>query len=75
MPPKKDAADSSNLIVGFDNKECKLLAAACISMTSPDKVSWVAFANSKIKTLTIASTTTSSFPSSPVTLRDLSRRW
>ena len=42
MPPKKDAsAEASHLIVGFDNKECKLLAAALLSMTSPDKVSWI----------------------------------
>jgi hypothetical protein len=44
MPPKKDTvSEAGNLIVGFDNKECKLLAAALLSMTSPDKVSLTAF--------------------------------
>ncbi|KAF1947448.1 hypothetical protein EJ02DRAFT_90038 [Clathrospora elynae] len=39
MPPKKDAAGSeaNGLIAGFTEKECKLLAAAFISSTGPDK--------------------------------------
>jgi hypothetical protein len=39
MPPKKDAAagESDALLVGFTNKEAKLLAAAFVSSTAPDK--------------------------------------
>jgi hypothetical protein len=39
MPPKKDAAagESDALLVGFTNKETKLLAAAFVSSTAPDK--------------------------------------
>ncbi|KAG9191494.1 hypothetical protein G6011_10228 [Alternaria panax] len=38
MPPKKDAtAESSALLVGFTDKETKLLAAAFVSSTAPDK--------------------------------------
>ncbi|KAH7389820.1 hypothetical protein BKA66DRAFT_48633 [Pyrenochaeta sp. MPI-SDFR-AT-0127] len=39
MPPKKDTAggDSTDLITGFSDKECKLLAAAFISSTASDK--------------------------------------
>jgi hypothetical protein len=38
MPPKKDATAGEALLVGFDNKETKLLAAAFLSSTAPDKV-------------------------------------
>lgn len=40
MPPKKDTAggESSELLAGFSDKETKLLAAAFLSSTAPDKV-------------------------------------
>ena len=42
MPPKKDSAatgDSSNrILTGWEDKETKLLAAAFLSATGPDKV-------------------------------------
>jgi hypothetical protein len=77
MPPKKETTgDIGNLIVGFDNKECKLLAAALLSMTSPDKVSLIASQTPITHIiLTTASTTGSSLPSSLATPRDRSRRW
>ncbi|KAF1844191.1 uncharacterized protein K460DRAFT_397329 [Cucurbitaria berberidis CBS 394.84] len=38
MPPKEAAgAESTELIAGFTDKECKLLAAAFVSSTGPDK--------------------------------------
>ena len=41
MPPKKDAAgaEAKELLVGFTEKETKLIAAAFLSSTGPDKVS------------------------------------
>jgi hypothetical protein len=41
MPPKKDAADggTTKQLVGFEDKETKLLAAAFVSCIGPDKVS------------------------------------
>lgn len=42
MPPKKDtAADGApkQLVAGFEEREVKMLAAAFISSTGPDKVS------------------------------------
>jgi hypothetical protein len=43
MPPKKDAAagESTALLVGFTDKETKLLAAAFVSCTAPDKVCYL----------------------------------
>ena len=40
MPPKKDATggESNELLAGFTDKETKLLAAAFLSSTAPDKV-------------------------------------
>jgi hypothetical protein len=40
MPPKKDApAAGEPLLVGFTDKETKLIAAASVSSIGPDKVS------------------------------------
>lgn len=41
MPPKKDTAgaEANELLVGFADKETKLIAAAYLSCTGPDKVS------------------------------------
>jgi hypothetical protein len=40
MPPKKEnpSADGNTLVVGFEDKETKLLAAAFLSSVGPDKV-------------------------------------
>jgi hypothetical protein len=45
MPPKKDhaAAGADKLLVGFEDKETKLLAAAFVCCTGPDKVSNLRF--------------------------------
>lgn len=41
MPPKKDTAggEANELLPGFTDKETKLIAAAYLSSTGPDKVS------------------------------------
>lgn len=40
MPPKKDTGgDTHELVAGFTDRETKLLAAAFLSSTAPDKVS------------------------------------
>lgn len=38
MAPKKDAATADSGISGYDLKETKILAAAFLSSTGPDKV-------------------------------------
>jgi hypothetical protein len=37
MPPKKDTAVGEGLLPGFLDRETKLLAAAFLSTTAPDK--------------------------------------
>jgi hypothetical protein len=43
MPPKKDAAAGETILVDFTDKETKLLAAAFVSSTAPDKVSQLVY--------------------------------
>ena len=38
MPPKKEVVAGEALLSGFQDKETKLLAAAFLSSTAPDKV-------------------------------------
>lgn len=38
MPPKKDVPTADTTIVGYDNKETRLLAAAFVASVGPDKV-------------------------------------
>ncbi|KAH6644670.1 hypothetical protein C7974DRAFT_371757 [Boeremia exigua] len=44
MPPKKDATTPDNSIVGYDNKETRILAAAFVSSIGPDKYDFPLFA-------------------------------
>ena len=52
MPPKKDAAgaEGNELLIGFTDKETKLLAAAFLSSTGPDKVHMLQFISSIVLT-------------------------
>ncbi|KNG44427.1 DNA binding protein [Stemphylium lycopersici] len=54
MPPKKDTAggESSELLAGFSDKETKLLAAAFLSSTAPDKTHTDQFNYDVMATLT-----------------------
>jgi hypothetical protein len=78
MPPKKDTAgaEANELLAGFTDKETKLLAAAYLSSTGPDKVNALEPIPGALLSsmLTTYSSTTTSWPPSPRTLLVRSRR-